>query len=121
MLAGLDGVGVDFERIGGVFELVGDGHRFRGEFFWFANGDESGVEAVGESRGENEAARFDSGDDVYFVAVVVFAEAIDKRVETARVLQQSGEVVEKNAGLGVIGNFADQFFEIAHRVVDICH
>ncbi len=121
VLAGLDGVGVDFERIGGVFELVGDGYCFRGQFFRFANGDESGVETVGESRGENEAARFDSGDDVYFVAVVVLAEAVDERVETARVLQQSGEVVEKNAGLGVVGNFADQFFEIEHRVFEVVH
>ena len=121
MLAGLYGVGVDFERIGAVFELVGDGHCFRGQLFWFADGDESGVEAVGESRRENKATRFDSGDDVYFVTVVVLAETVDERVEAAWVLQQSGEVVEKNAGLGVIGNFADQFFEIAHRVFHIFH
>jgi len=121
VLAGLYGVGVDFERIAAVFELVGDGHGFRGEFFGFANGDETGVEAIGEGGREDEAAGFDSGDDVDFVAVVVFAEAIYESMKSARILEQSGEVVEKNAGLGVIGNFADQLFEIGHRVFEVVH
>jgi len=121
VLAARYGVGVDFERIAAVFELVGDGHCFSGQLFGFADGDESGIEAVGQSRRENEAARFDSGDDIDFVTLVVLAEAVDERVKAARILQQGGEVVKKNAGFGVIGNFADQFFKIDHRVFQILH
>jgi hypothetical protein len=37
----------------------------------------------------------------------VFAEEIDQSVETFFVLEQGGEIVEEDAGLGIIGDFAD--------------
>src|SRR5271155_1146298 len=85
-LAGLDGVFVEFELVGAVFELVSDGGSFPGKLFGFAHGNETGAEAIGERGSEDEAAGFDAGDDVHFGAVVLFAELINERMETGWVL-----------------------------------
>src|SRR6266852_8652208 len=108
------GVFVDFERVRAIFEGVGDAGSFCGELFGFAHGDEAGAEAVSERGSEDESAGFDSGNDIDLVAVVVFAEEIDQGVEALLILQQGSEIVEENARLGIIGNFADQFLEIVH-------
>ena len=113
-LAGLDGVLVEFELVGAVFELVGDGGSFSGKLFWFAHGNETGTQTIGQCGGENEAAGFDAGDDVHFGAVVLFAELVNERMEAGRVFEQGGEVVEQNARLGIIGDFADQSFQVGH-------
>ncbi len=76
-VAGGDGVFVDFDRVGAVFEGVGDGARFGGQFFRLSNGDEAGAESIGESGSENKATSFDAGDLIDLVAVVVPAELID--------------------------------------------
>ena len=109
-VAGSDGVFVEFERVGAVFEGVGDGARFCGEFFRLSNGDETGAESIGERGREDEAAGFDAGDLVNFVAVVVVAKLVDEIVEALLVFQDRGEVVEQDSGLRVIGHFADQLF-----------
>src|SRR5260370_32075811 len=58
-LAGLDGVFVDFERVCAVFQGIGHARGFGGELFGLSNGDETGIEAVGQSGSKNETPRFD--------------------------------------------------------------
>src|SRR5271169_2727243 len=93
-LARLDGVFVEFELVGAVFELVSDGGSFTGQLFGFAHGNETGAEAIGERGSEDEAAGFDAGDDVHGGAIVLFAKLIHERMETSRVLEQGSKVVE---------------------------
>src|SRR6201999_1624879 len=54
-LAGLDGALVNLWRVAAVLEVVLDGFSGRGEFAGLADGNEAGVEAVGERGGEDEA------------------------------------------------------------------
>src|SRR5208282_2528009 len=77
-LAGLDGVFVDFEGVGAVFQSIGDGGGFGGELLGLSNGNETGVEAIGQSGSENEAARFDARNDVDGAADVVLAEPVNQ-------------------------------------------
>lgn len=86
-LAGLDGVFMNFERVGAVLEGVGDAGGFGGEFLGLAHGDEAGAEAVGEGGGEDEAARLDSCDHIDFVTLVVIAKTVDEQVKTLFVLE----------------------------------
>lgn len=106
-LAGLDGVFVDFERVGAVFESVGNAGGFGGKLFRLAYGHKTRAKAVSQSRGKNEAARFDSGDHVNLVAAVVIAERIDELVKSLLVLEEGGEIIKEDAGLGIIGDFAN--------------
>src|SRR5580698_1759410 len=93
-LARLDRVFVKFKLVGAVFQLIGDRGSFAGKLFGFAHRNEAGAEAIGERGGKDEAAGFDAGDDVHFSAVVLIAELINQRMETGRILEQGGEVVE---------------------------
>src|ERR1700691_416611 len=100
---------MDFELIGAVLELISHGGRLPWQFFRLAHGDESGAEAVGQRRGENKSARFDSGDDVDFLSAVMLAELVDQLVEPLSILKQRGQVIKQDSRFRVIGNFADQF------------
>jgi hypothetical protein len=66
-LAGLDGVEVNLERVGAVFEIVGDAGDWRGELARLAHGDEAGIEAVGQSGAEDESARLNAEDEIDLV------------------------------------------------------
>ena len=116
-LAGFDGVFVDFEGVGAVFQSIGDAGGFGGEFFRFANGYETGVETIGQSGSEDEAAGFDASYNIDGVTGVVIAKPVDQRVETLLVLQQGGQVVKKNARFRVVRHFADQLLQIVHSNV----
>ena len=105
---------MQFELVGAVFELVGDGAGFSGQLFWLADRNKTGAEAIGQRRSENESPGFNAGDNIHLGAVVLLAELINQRMETGRVFQQCGEVVEQNTRLGIIGNFADQSFQFGH-------
>src|ERR1700733_4571290 len=98
---------MDFQLIGTVLELIGNGGRLPRQFCRLAHGDEPGAEAVGQCRGENKSARFDSGDDVDFLPAVVLAELVDQLVKSLSVLEQRGQVVKQDSWLGMIRNFAD--------------
>jgi len=46
----------------------------------------------------------------------VLGESIDQASEAQAVLQQRSDVVKQNAGLGEIGNFADELLQIVTAV-----
>ncbi len=46
---------------------------------------------------------------------VVLAQTVDQGVKAVPVLEQRGQIVEKDAGLRVIRNFANQFLQFIHR------
>jgi len=88
---------------------------FCGKFFRFAHGNEAGAETIRERGGEDETARFHSGDEVNRVAVVMIAETINERTEALLVLEKRRQIVEKNSRLRIIGtsriNFSNHPFE----------
>src|SRR6185312_3576747 len=91
-LAGLDGVEMDFEGVGAVFEVVVDAGGGGGELSGLAHRNESGVEAVGQGGAEDEAARFDAEDEVDVLADVVLRESVDELGEAGLVLQERSDV-----------------------------
>lgn len=110
-LAGLDGVEVNFEGVGAVFEIVGDADHGRGQLARLAHGDKAGVEAVGERRAEDEAARFNAENEIDLAFQPVSGHGVGERGKSSGVFEQGGDVVKKYAGLGVIGHGADERFE----------
>src|SRR5882762_8880701 len=76
-LAGLDGVFVDFERVGAVFQGIRDAGGFGGKLLRFSNGDKSCAKPVRQCGSKNEAAGLDPRDHVDRVTVVVLAEPVN--------------------------------------------
>ena len=97
--------------VGAVLEVVADARGFGGQLLGLAHGDEAGVQAVGERGAEDEAAGLDAEDEVDVLADVVRGQRVDELREAGLVLQQRGDVVEEDAGLGEVGHGADEFLE----------
>ena len=94
-----------------VLQVVADAGGWRGELLGLAHGDEAGVEAVGQRGAEDEAARLDAEDQVDLLADVVLRQRVDELREAGLVLQQRGDVVEEDAGLGEVGHGADELLQ----------
>ena len=75
-----------------------------GEFALFADGDEAGLEAIGDGSGEDEAPGVDADDLVDFRVAGEFAEEIDGEGEEFWIAENRGDVLEKDAGLGKSGH-----------------
>ena len=107
-MAVADGVLVHLQGVGAVLQIVGDADAFGGQLLRLAHRHEAGAERVGERRGEDEAAGFDAEDDIDLRIAVVVLQAVDDAAKSVRVLEQRGDVVEENAGLGEVGHLADE-------------
>ncbi len=95
-----------------VLEVILPLQNLRGQLLWLADGYKAGVQPVSEGRAEDEAARFDAQHQVDVVVDVALGQGIDQASKAQLVLQQRCDVIEKNAGLGKIGNFADELLEV---------
>ena len=111
-LAFLNRVLVDFEGIGPVLEGIVVLYRRRWQFPRFADGNETGVEAVGERRPKDKAARFHAQNQVNFFADVVHRECIDQTCEAEFVFQQRSDVVKKYSLLWKVWHLTNQLLQL---------
>src|SRR5580693_5303925 len=114
MLTAPDGVDMHFQRVGSVFELVLDPLDRGGKFFGFADRYESGVQRVGDSGRENKSARFDAHHFVDSPPRKLRSQRVNQQVQSLRVLEQGGDVVKQDTGLGKIRYFPDERFQMIH-------
>gem|GEM_PF-123761 len=112
--AGVNGVLVNLKRVHAVLELVADAFGGGGQLVGLADRDESRANVIGERGGENEAARFDAQNIIRLQRGDLLGQPVDHLPESGPVFQQRGDVVEKNARLRKIWNFADQLFQLVH-------
>ena len=104
---------MDFDSVFAVFEGVGHAAGGPGEFTLFADGDEAGLEAIGDGSGEDEAPGVDADDLVDFRVAGEFAEEIDGEGEEFWIAENRGDVLEKDAGFGEVGDITDGGRELA--------
>ena len=72
-----DGVGMDFEGVGAIFEVVSFGDSFVGELAGFADETEARGEAAGDGGAEDEAAAFGADDHADIFAAVGIGHEFD--------------------------------------------
>src|SRR5688500_14651756 len=72
---------VRFQRIRAVFQLVINAHSFGGQFVGFANRHETDLQTVGKGCSDDEAARFNGGDDVELEVAHDVSKVIDDVIE----------------------------------------
>ena len=111
-LAGLDGVEMDFEGVGAVFQIVRDASDGGGKLFRLAYGDEAGIEAVSERGTKDEAAGFNAKDEIDLLLEVVGGKGVNELGEAGLVLEDGGDVVEEDAGLGKIRDGAYEALDV---------
>ncbi len=69
---------------------------------------EAGIQRERDCGCKEVAARFDADDDIDRGGFIVIAQSVDGFAKACFVLKQRGDVVEIDARLGEIGDFADQ-------------
>ena len=102
---------MDFERVTAVFKLVADLDRFGGEFPGLAYRNETGVQPICQRWSEDKSTRLHSEDEVDFLADVVRGERVNQAREAEFVFKKRSDVVEEDARLRKIGNFANQLLQ----------
>src|SRR5581483_11062729 len=85
-----------------------------GEFLRIPDRHEADPQRISQRRGEDEPASFDAQHQVYRRMRVVVLQAVDDDLKPARLLQQCGDVVEEDAWLRKVRDFADEGLEVFH-------
>src|ERR1019366_3464583 len=106
-----DSVGVDLDAVGAVFEFVVVAYGFGGQLAFLADRDEAFVQRVSQRCAEDKAARFDAGDLVDLHVLVALRQLIYRGAKIDRVFEQSGDVAELDALLGIVRDGADTGFD----------
>ncbi len=101
-LSGLDRIGLNLDRVGAVFEVVGEGHGGARQLAALPDHDEAAIEAVGQGRGDEKAARFDADENLRPVRPQRIAKLMHRLVPGAGMREQRRDVVEH--GCRVSGN-----------------
>ncbi len=102
------------QDVGAILQLIFDPLRRSRKFSGLAHRNEPRAQRVSDRRRKDEAAGFDPDHGIDPLAVVAVAQPVDDGLQPLRILQQRGDVIEQDAGLGEIRHLADQTFEMIH-------
>src|SRR5580704_15078996 len=108
ILAGLNRIEMNFQRIGAVFQVVSHASHGRRQLARLAYRYKSRIETISERRAEDEAASLDAEDEVDIFADVMRGQGINHLREANPVFQQRRDVVKEDARLGEVGYGADE-------------
>ena len=71
---------------------------------------------VGKRRSKEEAARLHAGDGVELKPLKTLCQLLDGKAQPLAGIKDAGDIAEKNARAGEVGNADDIFFEGFHNV-----
>lgn len=113
-LALFDGIFMNFKGIGTVLESVLDAFDRGGELLRLAHRNEAGPDSVGESGSEEKSACFDTDDLIDIGSGIAGFQGVEDTAKSLRILEEGGDVVEIDPGLGEVEDLADHGFELVH-------
>lgn len=105
--AGLEGVGVHFQRCGSVFQIVVGRNRMGRKFAFFSDENDASAQGVGKSAPENKSSGVYGHDGVGFLGTEGVGHQVNKIPESAGVGANRGDVLENDAGFGEIRHVAN--------------
>src|SRR5918998_2840650 len=111
-----DGVGVGFQGVRAVLQLVGGGDGVARQLVGFAGEDEALFGAVGQGRPEHEAAGFGGEYAVVGYALRGRGQGVHGGVQGAAVLYQGGYVLEGDAPARKVRDRVDVGLDLPRRV-----
>lgn len=107
-----DGVRLDLEDVAAVLERILVGYRRPRQLAALAHHDEAETELEGQGRGDEEAARFDAGEEVGLMAADRLGQPAHGDRPGIGVGEEGGYVVEQDPRLGKIGDAADMVLDV---------
>ena len=102
-----NGVCMDSHCVGSVFQVIALFVGVEGEFAFFANGDEAGMESQGSGGGEDKSSSVDADDLVNGSGRVRFDESVHSPSKQGGIRENGCDVFELDARFGKVGNVAD--------------
>ena len=103
-----NGIPMDCQRVGPVFETVFDFEAVRRQFSRFPDRHEPRIQALSQDAGVNEPPRFNAHHLGHALPSIIGDQIVGDRREGLAIFEQGRDVVEENAWLGKVGNFADE-------------
>src|SRR6266576_2910135 len=110
--ARFDRVPVHLESRRAVLEVVLDAHHIPRQLAELSHRDEANAELVRDRRREDEPPRLHPHDDIDLLRADLREEPVDRGREGVSILEQRGDVFEKDPGLWKVGNVADLAREV---------
>lgn len=107
-IAGLDGVGVNLEDIGPVFEGVSLAASRCGKLSGFADRNEARRKVPCDGGSEDEPARLGAGDDLDVHRAEGLREVLDREGQAGLIAEHRGDVLEDDPRFREVGDVADQ-------------
>src|SRR5438132_9409182 len=98
-----------------VLERVLDAVGLVGQLPQLADGRQSYLESVGQRPSEEEASGLDGEDALESAAAETLLHGVEHRLQRSRIAEHRRDVLEHDAGLGKIGDFADQGSRLGER------
>src|SRR5689334_11159724 len=102
------------ERVRAVLERIRRATGLIRQLAHFTDRNKSRTEPVCNHRSENEAAALHADDELDRAVLEGHDQAVDRRAERGRVLEQRRDVIEEDAGFREIRNVADFLLECVH-------
>ena len=102
--AGFDGIDMDGDGAGSIFEVVGLLEGLVGQLAFFTNRHDTGAQSESRRRGKNEAASINPDDSIDGTGRQAFDQKIDATGKQPRIGQDRCDVFELDARLRKIGD-----------------
>ena len=106
-VVGTQRVGMDLDAVGAVFLGVGFAYGLGGELARLARQDEACTYPRGEGGAQHEAAGFHAYNLGDTLVLIKIGKDVQKLLQAVCVLEESGDVPEKNSLLGEVGDRAE--------------
>lgn len=108
-------VGVQFETVGPVLQVVVDPVDHARQLARFAYGHEPRGEGLGDRDAKDESPAFSTDYQIDPLAAVRVGHELDRQCEGTGIREQGGEIFEHHARLGKVGDLFDQGVELVVR------
>lgn len=99
--------GMDLNGTRSILEIITFFQCFAGQFAFFADENQPGIQTVGKRCPQKKPSGFNHGDAVDFQVFILFNELIDSGFQPFRIMQQCCDITELDAFFGIVGNGAD--------------
>src|SRR6185503_644469 len=105
-----DRVAMDLQGVLTILKIVRNRCALSRQLAWLAHRHKPCPEVISERGRKDKSARFDSDYRINFLPFKLRRERVDRVAQSFRMLEQSGDVIKIDAGLGKVRHFADQRF-----------
>src|SRR5690349_19254640 len=111
--SGLNRIPMDRQHVGAVLQIIFHLKNVSWEFPGLSYGHEAGAKASGQGTAQDEASGFNPNDLCDALSLIALRQFVGDGAKRLRVLEESGDVIEKNAGFRKVGDFSNEGF-VAH-------